>query len=149
MIQFIKGDLFESDATILINTVNCVGVMGKGIALEFKKRFPKNYIEYVKRCNDSSNKLSPGTLFIFAENEKLIINFPTKDHWRFPSKYEYIESGLKTLVNFLNLETTRKVAIPALGCSNGGLSWEKVKPMIENALKDCVCEILVYEPLEN
>lgn len=149
MITYTYGNLLESEAEALVNTVNTVGVMGKGIALQFKKAFPANFLKYSEACR--SRKLISGTLLVTRENnsrgqEKIIINFPTKQHWRYPSKYEYIHSGLTELVKIINAHKIKSIAIPPLGCGNGGLQWHIVKPMIENALKEINCNIIIYEP---
>ena len=149
MIHFTKGNLMTSSAGALVNTVNTVGVMGKGIALQFKEEFPKNFLTYKEAC--SSGDLTPGKLLITRElnsngEEKIIINFPTKLHWRNPSKYEYITEGLKVLPTVISEHNIKSIAIPPLGCGNGGLDWNIVKEMIEYALKDVECEIYIYEP---
>lgn len=149
MIKFTTGDMMTSTAEALVNTVNTVGVMGKGIALQFKEAFPANYAIYVKACKDG--ELIPGKLLVTKEKnaagkERIIINFPTKKHWRYPSKYEYIESGLKALVNVIRDYNIKSLAIPPLGCGNGGLQWDAVKKMIVEALHEIEAEIIVYEP---
>lgn len=148
MIRFIKGDLFQSGAEALVNTVNCVGVMGKGLALQFKNRYPENYALYRKAC--SQGRVQPGKLYVVSVyedfNKKIIINFPTKYHWRNPSEYIYITSGLADLRYVINDLRIRSIAIPPLGCGLGGLRWDVVKNLITDALKDLECEILVYEP---
>jgi len=149
MITWTKGDILSSGAEALVNTVNTVGVMGKGIALQFKEYFPHNYKAYLAACKNK--ELEPGKLLaVWDENlqtgKKLIINFPTKAHWRSPSRYEYIEKGLDALKGLLADKEVKSVAVPPLGCGNGGLDWAKVSPMIENKLGDLDLEILVYEP---
>lgn len=148
MIHYTKGDLFEAQTEAIVNTVNTVGVMGKGIALQFKKRFPDNYNTYKKACEQ--NELQIGDLIVTKSSSlffKYVINFPTKTHWRYPSKYEYIENGLATLVEKIRELDIKSVAIPPLGVGNGKLEWNKVKILIEkylSKLKDV--EILIYEP---
>lgn len=149
MLNFITGDLLKSEAEALVNTVNTVGVMGKGIALQFKESFPINNKAYIDACKN--NKLNIGEVLPVWDNNlifgrKLIINFPTKKHWRQPSKYEYIEQGLIALVELLKSERIKSIAIPPLGCGNGGLNWNIVKEMIYNHLRDLQIEIFVYEP---
>lgn len=149
MIRFTKGNLMTSNAEALVNTVNTVGVMGKGIALQFKEEFPENFTAYANACR--SGELVPGTLLITKEKnragvEKTIINFPTKKHWKNLSRYEYIEDGLAELVNAIEKYKIKSIAIPPLGCGNGGLKWEAVKGMMENALKDVDIDICIYEP---
>lgn len=149
MIKVLEGDMMQSGAEALVNTVNTVGVMGKGIALQFKEAFPSNNKEYIDACK--SKKLEIGKLLaVWDENlhigKKLIINFPTKAHWRNPSKYEYIEKGLEALRELIQREKIKSIAIPPLGSGNGGLEWDKVKPMIEQALNGLDTEIMIYEP---
>ena len=149
MIHFTKGNMMTSSAEALVNTVNTVGVMGKGVALQFKEEFPKNLLKYKEACN--SGELTPGELLITRElnsngEEKIIINFPTKLHWRNPSKYEYITKGLKKLTKAISEHNIKSIAIPPLGCGNGGLDWNVVKRMIEEALNSIDCEIYIYEP---
>ena len=149
MIHYKKGDILQSSAQALVNTVNTVGVMGKGIALQFKEAFPNNNKVYVDTCKQ--NKLATGqVLSVWDENllhgKKLIINFPTKKHWRQPSKYQYIEKGLASLREELQEEKVKSVAIPPLGCGNGGLEWSKVRSMIVEALSNLDIEIYLFEP---
>ena len=149
MIQFIEGNLFDSKAEAFINTVNTVGVMGKGIALQFKNQFPKNFRLYAQACKDKSFDI--GQLIVTEEEtlllgKKIIINFPTKTDWRKPSEYSYIESGLQTLVNTIEDRKIKSIAIPPLGAGNGGLEWNKVKQIIEKYLSNIDCEVLVYQP---
>lgn len=149
MITFKTGDLMQSPAEALVNTVNTVGVMGKGIALQFKEAFPNNNKAYIDACK--KKELAPGKLLaLWDENlqlgRKLIINFPTKTHWRQPSQYKYIERGLAALPEVLQKNNIKSVAVPPLGCGNGGLDWAVVKPMIVAALQDLDLDVIVYEP---
>lgn len=148
MIHYIKGDIFESSAMAIVNTVNLVGIMGKGIALQFKKQFPANFKLYQKACKN--NEIGIGKLLVTRENsvfgEKIIINFPTKTDWRKSSEYEYIDAGLKDLIRVIDEYKITSIAIPPLGAGNGGLNWEKVKTMIENSLSSLQIDISVYEP---
>ncbi len=151
MIHYVNGDLLESSAEALVNAVNIVGVMGKGIALQFREAFPGNYMLYRQACKDK--RLSVGELLVTEETTKthgckIIINFPTKKHWRNPSEYFYIEDGLKALCKEIKDRGIHSIAIPPLGAGNGGLDWAKVKPMIEASLSDVDCDIYLYEPLE-
>lgn len=151
MIEFIKGNILESNAEALINTVNTMGVMGKGIALQFKKNFPNNYKAYLQACKNHEMKI--GRLFVNRESstatgEKIIINFPTKTSWRKPSEYEYIEAGLSDLINVIDSYKISSIAIPPLGAGNGGLEWEKVKKMLVNRLNHLKITIQIYEPSE-
>lgn len=148
MITFKKGDLLSSDAQALVNTVNTVGVMGKGIALQFKNRFPVNYAVYRDACKKGT--FSVGQVLVVEDgdlmNKKFIINFPTKAHWKGNSKYEYVLSGLKALREAIEKHNIKSIAIPPLGCGNGGLDWSKVKAMIVQELSDFPIGITVFEP---
>ena len=149
MIIFLTGDLLKANADALVNTVNTVGVMGKGIALQFKEAFPYNNKVYAQACKN--RELAPGKLLsVWDSNllygKKLIINFPTKVHWRQPSEYEYIAQGLEALRELIKTENLKSIAIPPLGAGNGKLDWEKVKPMIINALQGLPAEVQIYEP---
>lgn len=146
MIEFVTGNLFESGADCLVNTVNCEGFMGKGIAYQFKMRFPKNNLDYVRACK--SGELRIGTIHYFKEDEIWLVNFPTKDKWREKSKIDYIEKGLDLLVKFVTEYKPKRIAIPPLGCGNGGLEWKVVKNIIIDKLKGLEQEFtfLVYEP---
>lgn len=146
-----SGDLLRAEADAIVNTVNCVGVMGKGIALQFKQKWPDNYKAYKKACD--SKLVRPGSMFIYdlghlAGRPYYIVNFPTKDHWRGKSELPFIEEGLEDLVRLVRQYGIRSIAIPPLGCGNGGLDWEVVRPLIEKAflpLKDSV-RVLAYAP---
>lgn len=148
MITIRKGNLLESEAEGLVNTVNTVGVMGKGIALQFKKQYPGNYKVYKKACKEETFTIGQ-VLAVWDQNvmgKKCILNFPTKKHWRSPSKYEYIELALPALRAQIVEQKLKSVAIPPLGCGNGGLEWKKVKLMIKEALTDLEVDVLLYEP---
>ena len=139
------GNIFESPATTLVNTVNCVGVMGKGIALEFKKKYPAMYNEYVQLCEH--HEVKPGHPYYYSDlSGTSIINFPTKDHWRSPSKLSYIIAGLDWFRNNYKSLGITAVAFPPLGCGNGGLKWEIVGPLMYNKLADLPIEIEIYAP---
>lgn len=149
--RYITGNLLAAPTQALVNTVNTVGVMGKGIALQFKERFPINFKVYEKACRAGEVKV--GKMLVVKENtlegEKVIINFPTKTEWFKKSQYSYIEDGLKDLVRVIKEYKISSIAIPPLGCGNGGLKWEKVKEMMDahlSALSDV--DIMVYEPNE-
>jgi O-acetyl-ADP-ribose deacetylase (regulator of RNase III) len=144
MIKFIKGDLFTSEAEALVNAVNTVGIMGGGIALTFKNKFPENFTAYAEACKHGGVIL--GKMFVTRNNSNYIINFPTKDHWRDPSKIEWIESGLEDLIKVITENRIKSIAIPALGCGLGGLGWGDVKPKITKALEGLPIEALLYEP---
>lgn len=150
MIRYITGDLLSADTDAIVNTVNTVGVMGKGIALQFKERYPHNFSVYSQACKEKS--IYPGKLLVVKDcylgNDILIINFPTKVEWYRKSEYSYIEDGLKNLVEIISMYNIRSIAIPPLGCGNGGLRWMNVKSLIEkylNPVSDRV-EIFIYEP---
>jgi len=149
MIQYKKGNILEEEADALVNTVNTYGVMGKGIALAFKKTFPKNYKDYRKAFENK--ELQTGKMFVHKTDlliPKYIINFPTKRHWRNKSKLEYIEQGLEDLLNVIETNKIRSIAIPPLGCGNGGLDWKIVKKLIIDKLTSLQEEtqIIIYEP---
>ena len=139
-------NLTRSTAAAIVNPVNCVGVMGKGLALQFKEEYPDNYSAYRKAC--LSGEVTPGSMFLYEEKSgKLIINFPTKDNWQNPSELSYIDKGLDDLVRTIQEKNIKSVAIPAIGCGLGGLDWNVVLPLIESkliVLKDI--ELQVYEP---
>ncbi len=148
MIYTKSGNMFDVDADVLVNTINCVGVMGCGVALEFKKRYPNMFREYCRACK--SNEILPGTLWYFrASDHKLIVNFPTKDHWRERSRYSYISSGLKQLkLLVMKLSKGSSIAVPALGCGHGGLDWNVVLPLINEHLEDSEhVDIYVFQPI--
>lgn len=149
MIYYKTGNLLDSAADALVNTVNTVGVMGKGIALQFKNMFPNNFKLYSNACKNK--ELQVGQLLVTEDEsllsgKKIIINFPTKTNWRLPSEYEYIEKGLSELAKTIKLQNIKSIAIPPLGAGNGGLDWHKVKQLIEKYLSDVECEIFVFEP---
>ncbi len=149
MLKLTKGDILKADAEALVNTVNCIGVMGRGIALQFKKAFPENFKAYKFACD--KKKLHPGMMLIYDlnrfENPKYVINFPTKRHWKGKSKIEDIESGLDALVKEVSSRNIHSIAIPPLGCGLGGLKWEQIQPMIQNAFKALPnVQVLLYEP---
>lgn len=149
MIEFKQGNLLEEKAEALVNTVNCVGVMGKGIALQFKQAFPENFSQYEKACR--AGEVQPGHMFTVATGTLLypryIINFPTKRHWKGNSKIEDIKSGLKALVEVVQQSGISSIAIPPLGCGNGGLNWTEVKPLIESAFAQLPdVQVVIFEP---
>lgn len=150
MIRYTQGNLLAADAEALVNTVNTVGVSGKGIALMFKESYPENFRAYEAVCK--AGRLVPGGLFITQRQDMLgprfIVNFATKKHWRHPSRLEWIEQGLVALKKEIEARGIRSIAIPPLGAGNGGLDWSDVKPLIAEALSDLDCEIIVYEPTE-
>lgn len=149
MIHETNGNLLQADAEALVNTVNCVGFMGKGIALQFKQAWPENFDVYAKACQ--REEVRPGRMLIFETgrmvNPKFIINFPTKRHWRGKSRIEDIISGLKALIADVKRLGIRSIAVPPLGCGNGGLDWAEVRPLIERAFSEVPeVSVLLYGP---
>ncbi|MFZ2447243.1 MAG: macro domain-containing protein [Syntrophobacteraceae bacterium] len=149
MIEYRSGDILKSGAEALVNTVNCVGVMGRGIALQFKNAFPDNFAAYASACK--KGEVKPGRMFVFDTGRlispKYIINFPTKRHWRGKSRIEDIEMGLHHLVTIISAKGIRSIAIPPLGSGLGGLDWKEVRQKIEAALSSLVdVHMIVYEP---
>ena len=150
MITFKQGDLFQDQSEALVNPVNCVGVMGKGLALEFKNRFPDNFKEYNQACWKA--RVQPGRMLVFntyrPKIHRYIINFPTKRHWRDPSRIEDIQTGIQALAEEVRSRRIASIAIPALGSGLGGLRWNDVRPIIESGLRELEeVRITVYEPV--
>ncbi len=150
MIEITRGNILKADAEALVNTVNCVGHMGKGIALQFKKAYPPNDEAYRKACN--AKEVKPGRMFVYETgsllNPKYIINFPTKRHWRGPSRMEDVKAGLKALNKEVRERGIKTIAIPPLGCGLGGLDWNEVRPRIEQAFAELPeVKVLLFEPL--
>ena len=149
MIRFKSGDILAEDVEALVNTVNCVGVMGRGIALQFKKAFPDNFRVYAATCR--RGEVRPGHMFVFETREltnpRYIINFPTKRHWRGNSRIEDIDAGLKDLATVIRARDIRSIAVPPLGSGLGGLEWNDVRPRIEKALHGFNdLDVVVFEP---
>ena len=149
MIERKTGDMFVEDVEALVNSVNCVGVMGRGIALQFKNRFPENFKAYSDACK--RDELRPGRMFVHESgritNPRYIINFPTKRHWRGKSRMEDIEAGLQALVREIRERNIQSIAIPPLGSNLGGLDWADVRPRIETALAGMDdLTVLMFEP---
>lgn len=146
MLEYKKGNMFKCNADCLINTVNCEGFMGKGIAYQFKLKFPENNKAYVKACK--SGELTVGKIHYYVEDGITIINFPTKNKWREKSKLDYIETGLDDFIRILPNLKVKKIAIPPLGCGNGGLNWTDVKKIIESKIYHLSdkYDFVVYEP---
>ena len=149
MVEFKTGDILTEDAEALVNTVNCVGVMGRGIALQFKNAFPENFKAYAAACK--RHEVQPGRMFVFETGRltspRYIINFPTKRHWRGKSRIEDIDEGLKALQAVIREKQICSVALPPLGSGLGGLNWRRVRPRIEAALgglRDL--HVVVFEP---
>ena len=142
MIRYIEGDIFKSPAQVIVNTVNTVGVMGKGIALEFKKRYPDMFQAYRDICD--RRKLKTGSLMLYYEPDHWVLLFPTKENWRNPSRMEYIEAGLAKFCRTYAEKGITSVAFPKLGCGNGELNWSDVQPVMEKYLKDLPIDIYIY-----
>ncbi|MDE2637522.1 MAG: macro domain-containing protein [Chloroflexota bacterium] len=142
MITYVVGDLFSSPAQVLVNTVNTVGVMGKGIAYTFKRVYPDMFEEYKHHCDNKSLKV--GKLHLFKSPQKWILNFPTKKHWRAKSKIEYIEAGLENFTSTFIDKGIESISFPMLGCQLGGLDWNEVRPVMERHLDRISKEISVY-----
>ncbi len=149
MIEFKTGDIFAEDVEALVNSVNCVGVMGRGIALQFKQAFPENFTAYAAACK--RKEVRPGRMFVYETGHlagpRFIINFPTKRHWRGKSRMEDIESGLAALAQEIHERRIRSVALPPLGSGLGGLEWQAVRQRIEARLRELTAvTIVVFEP---
>lgn len=149
MIERKVGDILSEDVEAVVNTVNCVGVMGRGIALQFKNIYPENFKAYAAACKQQ--KVHPGRMFVFETHEmtnpRYIINFPTKRHWRGKSRMEDIRSGLEDLARVIRSKGIQSIAIPPLGSGLGGLNWNEVRPLIEEALSEFDdCRIVLFEP---
>lgn len=144
MIRFVRGNLLDSEAEALVNAVNCVGVMGKGIALEFKKRYPEVFQEYARRCRIEEKR--PGDVWAIRYYERWIVHAFTKGHWREKSKLTYIVDCARYIALFVKASKLESIAIPALGCGNGGLPWPAVKQILEEALGDVRADVEIYEP---
>lgn len=149
MITYATGNLLDAEVEALVNTVNTVGVMGKGIALMFKERFPANMAAYAQACK--AGRVQTGHMFVTETDELMgprwIVNFPTKQHWRAKSQLQWIIDGLTDLRGFIERNQVRSIAIPPLGAGNGGLDWAEIKPRIDQTLGDLQgVEIIVFEP---
>lgn len=142
MIEYVKGDLFCSPAQVIVNTVNTVGVMGKGLALSFKKRYPDMFEAYRAACE--KHQLTIGKLMLYYASDHWLLLFPTKISWRNPSRIEYLEEGLKKFVDTYAEKGITSIAFPKLGCGNGELSWSDVKPVMERYLKSLPIRIYIY-----
>lgn len=144
MIQFMHANLFDLRADVLVNPVNCVGVMGKGVALEFKRRYPEMFDDYREACK--RGEVRPGKLHVWS-GMACVVNVPTKRHWKDKSTYEDVQLGLNALnLQIIGFGKRWTVAMPALGCGNGGLEWARVKPLIETTLGQLPNTIYVCEP---
>ena len=147
MIAYLKGNIFDAPAQVITNAVNCVGVMGGGIALQFKERLPDLFRDYAARCEAKQVRI--GVPYLFENDTIQVLNFPTKNDWRNQSRLEDIELGLKYLASNYGAMGIYSIALPALGCGLGGLEWKDVKPLIEKHLGSLPdLDVLVYEPLD-
>jgi len=149
MVELTRGNILEADVEALVNTVNCVGVMGRGIALQFRKAFPENFKAYELACK--RKEVRPGKVFVLETGRltgpRFIINFPTKRHWRGKAQIEYIDAGLESLVDEIRKRKIKSVAVPPLGCGLGGLNWKSVRPRIVRAFEELPnARILLFEP---
>lgn len=142
MLTYVRGDLFSSPAKVLVNTVNTVGVMGKGIALTFKQVFPEMFERYLALCE--AKRIEVGNLWLYRTEHKWVLNFPTKKHWRSPSKLEYLEAGLEKFVDTFAQEKITSIAFPQLGCGNGELEWEDVQPLMAKYLRPLPINVYIY-----
>jgi len=151
MIEYKKGNILAEDVEAIVNTVNCVGIMGRGIALQFKNSFPENFKAYAAACKRS--EVQPGKMFIYETgrltNPRYIVNFPTKRHWKGKSRMEDVDAGLVALAEEIRVRNIRSIAIPPLGSGLGGLDWTSVRPRIEMALRGIDdLKVVVFEPSE-
>ena len=152
MITLTQGDILKADTEAIVNTVNCVGIMGRGIALQFKQAFPENFTAYAAACR--ANQVQLGLMFVYnlnrLYNPRLIINFPTKRHWQNKSQIADIQTGLIDLLRVVKQQQIRSIAIPPLGCGLGGLNWHDVKPLIIEAFQSVPeVKILLFEPIDS
>lgn len=151
MITTAEGDILQADVDAVVNTVNTVGIMGKGLALQFKRRYPDNFAAYKRACD--AGEVNVGTMFVTRTHQlagpRLIVNFPTKKHWRGDSRLEWIRAGLQDLVRVIREENITSIAIPPLGAGNGGLDWQDVRPLVEAALSELDgVQIEVFDPVK-
>lgn len=142
-LRILKGNIFTSECQTLVNTVNCVGVMGAGIALEFRLRYPKMYSQYVEFCNQKA--IDVGKLWIYKSTKKWILNFPTKKHWKAPSKPEYLKQGLQKFLSTYQEKKISSIAFPVLGSNHGGIPQETSLEIMEYYLKNCSIPIEIYQ----
>lgn len=152
MFEYKKGNILQEQTDAIINTVNCVGIMGRGIALQFKQAYPDNFKAYKQACD--KGEVQPGKMFVYSSgslfNPKYIINFPTKRHWKGKSNIQDIKSGLIALKKDIQKYEISSIAIPPLGCGLGGLNWNEIKPLIEQTFSDMPdVKFVIYEPSNN
>lgn len=143
MLQFHRTSLMTSSAQTVVNTVNTVGVMGKGLAAAFKQRYPEMFVEYKALCKDDG--LAPGTSWLWKGPDQWVLNFATKKHWRFPSKIEYVRDGLIEFRETYEAKGIREIAFPRLGCGNGGLDWSEVRALMVEALHDLPITVYIHD----
>jgi len=143
MFEHRSGSIFDTEAEALVNPVNCEGVMGAGLAFQFKQKYPENFLAYWSVCR--AGMLRPGKVLVLRIKDQYIVNFPTKDQWRNDAKIEYIESGLVDLRSEMSDRRINSIAFPKLGCGLGNLRWSTVLPLIENAMKDYDGQVLIYD----
>ena len=142
MLHYVTGDMFQPTYDAIVNTVNCVGVMGKGLALSFKQKYPDNFLAYRQFC--AQHKLKPGHLFVYGTSP-IIINLATKDHWRNPSQMTYVIDGTNALASWLqNNPQVKTIAVPKLGCGCGGLNWSEVQLIMNKILKNVHQDVYIY-----
>lgn len=143
MLTYKRTSLLEANTQTLVNTVNCVGVMGKGIAKAFKQRDPKMFAAYKRICDEKL--LKPGKLWLWRGSEQWVLNFPTKSHWRNPSRMEWVEAGLVKFASTYEEQGITEISFPKLGCGNGGLDWGEVRPLMEHYLSDLRIPVFIHD----
>jgi len=148
MISYVQGNMFAREADIYVNPVNCVGVMGAGIAAQFKKKYPNMFAEYKQVCLMKEIDIGKCHVWYGPQQKVAVVNLPTKKHWKDPSLIEYVEAGLKDLADTCkDINHGVTMCVPALGCGLGGLEWDEVKPLMEKYLKELPCNVLIFEPI--
>lgn len=144
-IKFIIGNIFTTTCQTLVNTVNCVGVMGAGIALEFRYRYPDMFEKYKELCEKKEMKIGKLWIYNVPNKNTKVLNFPTKNHWKYPSKIEYLEKGLQKFVDTYKERKITSIAFPLLGAQNGGIEPEVSKAIMEKYLSQCDIDVEIYE----
>lgn len=142
-LRIISGNIFTSSCQTIVNTVNCVGIMGAGIALECRLRYPAMYQQYADLCKEK--KIDIGTLWIYKATERWILNFPTKQHWKYPTKEEYLHAGLRKFMGTYEARGVESIAFPVLGAQNGGLDAGRSIEIMESYLRDCLIRVEIYQ----
>lgn len=143
MLHYVDTSLLDSQAQTVVNTINTVGVMGKGLAAEFKKRYPEMFKQYQALCQDG--RLDVGMLWLWKAPDQWVLNFPTKTHWRQPSKIEYVEAGLMKFVRNYDAKGITEISFPRLGCGNGGLNWDDVRPLMHELLAPLPIRVYIHD----